>query len=243
MATAYKKGNGDWSVWTVAKIKGEKGDTGDRGLPGTPGADGANIEYVFYRTNGPRPGVDVTRGTYTRDVFDQNGERDDTVAKTPITEGQIDLMRADFFPAATGLTVYSDGAYWHDNPAGVNEQLTHEWIAMRFLPAGAVMWSDFNVALWSKFGEAGRDGDGIEYVFWPLSEEDAATITGEVLPTRKSNTSYRDTNNRAIGDRECLPSITVNGKTMQAVDNNPGISPEYPSVYASMRKYNGLTKT
>lgn len=29
MATAYKKGDGNWSDWTVAKIKGEKGDKGD----------------------------------------------------------------------------------------------------------------------------------------------------------------------------------------------------------------------
>lgn len=242
-----------WSDWVIAKIKGERGPGGSKGT------DGSNIEYVYYRTNGPRPMADITRGTYTRDVFDQNGERDDTVAKVPIIEGQLDLLRQDFFPAVTGLTSYPDGTYWHDNPAGVNETLTHEWIAMRMKPAGAVMWTDFNVALWSKFGEKGRDGDGVEYVFFPVTKEQHDIIKEHQF--RLNNKLYvgkLPVSNNAImngqsfaqngdpAEPEFLPysqEIQSGVSPIRAQDDNPGGTNEKPYVYCSQRKFNGTSSS
>lgn len=162
MATAYKKGNGDWSEWTIAKIKGEQGpagDTGPQGPNGSPGADGKSVEFVYYRTSNENeiPGVHETQGSYD--------------GSTPATE---DPDRNDFLPKATsdGFTL-KDGTYWHDHPSGVTEELQCEWVGIRTSDPyvsnndGVVHnnWGSFNIALWSKWGKNGRDGDGIEYIF------------------------------------------------------------------------------
>lgn len=66
-------------------------------------------------------------------------------------------------------------------------------------------------------------------------------VVGDVLPTRLSDTEYRD-GTKKITDSECLPSITLGSQILKATDDNPGVSTERPYVYASMRKYNGTNK-
>lgn len=74
-----------------------------------------------------------------------------------------------------------------------------------------------------------------------MTEQQASLVEGNVLPTRLSDTEYRD-GTKKITDSECLPSITLGSETLKATDDNPGVSDERPYVYASMRKYNGTNK-
>ena len=240
MATAYKKGDGDWSAWTVAKVKGEDGI----GIDGTDGSDGKSVEFVYYRTQGAEPSIkevnDVERGTYDPESAAQR------------TEVNKDLDRDDFFPAVS-IATKTDGDYWHDHPSGVTEQLPYEWVATRtsVLQNGKRYWtSKFSVALWSKYGVNGRDGDGIEYVFWGLSDADNQAINS-YWPTQQASNAQnngqnvdptrKDTSNRSITSPEYLPAILINNVKVQAVDDNPGIE-NYKYVFASMRKYNGLSR-
>ena len=89
------------------------------------------------------------------------------------TQTSEDPYLDDFLPKATasGFTL-SDGTYWHDHPSGVNETLTCEWIGIRHssYQNGQKIWGSFNIALWSKYGEKGRDGDGVEYIFYRTTE-------------------------------------------------------------------------
>lgn len=242
MATAYKKGDGNWSSWTVAKVKGENGRNG---IDGTDGSDGKSIEFVYYRTKGAEPSIkevnDVERGTYDPEGAAQR------------TETDKDLDRDDFFPAVA-IDVKTDGDYWHDHPNGVTEQLPYEWVATRTsaIQNGKRYWtSKFSVALWSKFGADGRDGDGIEYVFWGLSDADVQALNSTWPTQRVANAKNNGSNvqperkdipyNRSITDNEYLPAILINDTPLQAVDNNPGIE-DNRYVYASMRKYNGASK-
>ena len=237
MATCYKKQEGVWSAWQISRIKGEKGDDSD--IPGPAGKDGTDIEFVYFRTDaeGHRPGMSPTYGTY-------NGQ-------TKVSE---DLYKDDFLPMATanGFTLddnelkIGNDFFWHDHPAGVTENLPCEWVGMRHTSydlQGDKLWGNFNIALWSKYGANGRDGDGIEYVFWDLTEEQASSVSGDVLPTRLSDTNYTDNHNpaRHIYESECLPSITltVNGSNVSLIakDDNPGVTDQKPYVYASMRKW------
>ena len=240
MATAYKKGDGDWSSWTVAKIKGENGI----GIDGTDGSDGKSVEFVYYRTQGAEPSIkevnDVERGTYDPESAAQR------------TEVNKDLDRDDFFPAVS-IATKTDGDYWHDHPSGVTEQLPYEWVATRTstLQNGKRYWtSKFSVALWSKYGVNGRDGDGVEYVFWGLSEQDVQQLNSTWPTQRASNAqnngsnvdpTRKDTSNRSITGSEYLPAILINNTKRQAVDDNPGIE-NYQYVFASMRKYNGASR-
>ena len=242
MATAYKKGDGNWSSWTIAKVKGENGRDG---INGTDGSDGKSIEFVYYRTKGAEPSIkevnDVERGTYDPEDAAQR------------TETDKDLDRDDFFPAVS-IATKTDGDYWHDHPSGVTEQLPYEWVATRTsaIQNGRRYWtSKFSVALWSKFGADGRDGDGIEYVFWGLSDADVQALNSTWPTQRAANAKNNGSNvqperkdtpyNRSITDNEYLPAILINNTPLQAVDNNPGIE-DNQYVYASMRRYNGASK-
>lgn len=112
------------------------------------------------------------------------------------------------------------------------------------------MYGAFGVPrLRSHYGENGRDGDGLEYVFFALTEAEH-----EHIQARVTNTGELIVNNNAIandphGDptqSEFYPnseSLTVNNttRTVRAVDDNPGITQTYPYVYAATRKFIGGT--
>ena len=53
---------------------------------------------------------------------------------------------------------------WTDHPTGISEQYKVEWMCTR--SAINSTWGDFSTpAVWSKWGENGMDGDGVEYIF------------------------------------------------------------------------------
>ena len=211
--------NGVWSNWTVAKIKGEKGDKGDtgpQGENGSPGADGTDIEFVYYRTDSEShsPGMHPTEGSY-----------DGT------TQTSEDPYLDDFLPKATasGFTL-SDGTYWHDHPSGVNETLTCEWIGIRHssYQNGQKIWGSFNIALWSKYGEKGRDGDGVEYIFYRTTEY-PHTFNGNSNPYNW----YQES-----GDYQNSEYILENSGW---TDDPTGVDSEHPYEWVSQRKYNGAS--
>ena len=253
MATCYKKQEGVWSAWQISRIKGEKGD--DSNIPGPAGKDGTDIEFVYFRTDSEshRPGMSETYGTYD--------------GQTKVSE---DLYEDDFFPMATGaflsdLNVTKDtelhignDLFWHDHPAGVTEQLPCEWVGMRHSSydlQGGKVWGEFNIALWSKYGANGRDGDGIEYVFFALTSEQHEVVKAGItlsgtnyngkLPVSNADISG-DSNHGDHTKSEFLPnSIAINATlpAIRAVDDNPGGTDIRPYVYCSQRKYNGQTST
>ena len=253
MATCYKKQEGVWSNWQISRIKGERGDDSD--IPGPAGKDGADIEFVYFRTDAEdhRPGMSDTYGTYD--------------GQTKISE---DLYEDDFFPMATGAFLSNPNVtkdtelhigndlFWHDHPAGVTEQLPCEWVGMRHSSydlQGNKVWGEFNIALWSKYGANGRDGDGIEYVFFALTSEQHEVVKAGIT---LSGTNYNgklpvsnvdisgDSNHGDHTKSEFLPnSIAINATlpAIRAVDDNPGGTDIRPYVYCSQRKYNGQTST
>ena len=219
MATCYMNAKGTWSAWTVSKIKGEKGekgDTGPQGENGSPGADGTDIEFVYYRTDSEShsPGMHPTEGSY-----------DGT------TQTSEDPYLDDFLPKATasGFTL-SDGTYWHDHPSGVNETLTCEWIGIRHssYQNGQKIWGSFNIALWSKYGEKGRDGDGVEYIFYRTTEY-PHTFNGNSNPYNW----YQES-----GDYQNSEYILENSGW---TDDPTGVDSEHPYEWVSQRKYNGAS--
>ena len=237
---------GSWTAWNVIKIKGEKGDPGDRGPQGpggSNGTDGAGLEFVYYRTDSENhvPGTHSTLGTY---------DSESSVTRTEVSE---DPDRNDFFPKAiaSGFTL-ADGTYWHDHPQGVTEQLPCEWVAIRHSSPSVVMegnvqvkhqnWGDFNVALWSKYGTNGRDGDGVEYVFFALTPEQYNDRRNFITGTNKVYVYDDVTNNsKTWQDNEYLPYIKLYGAnnttvTLTATDDNPGVTEARPYILCSMRK-------
>lgn len=61
-----------------------------------------------------------------------------------------------------------DGYKWSDNPQGVSSSYLYEYVSTRnsYIQNSYTYWTTFTTpTLWSKYGENGMDGDGVEYIF------------------------------------------------------------------------------
>lgn len=56
---------------------------------------------------------------------------------------------------------------WETSPQGITETYKYEYVSVRTKAAGSTVWSEFSTpVIWSKWGEKGTDGDGIEYKYY-----------------------------------------------------------------------------
>lgn len=64
----------------------------------------------------------------------------------------------------------SDGTVWTDNPQGVDNTYMYEYISQRSKTND--VWSAYSTpVIWSKWGEKGMDGDGVQYIYKLFSTE------------------------------------------------------------------------
>jgi hypothetical protein len=109
------------------------------GANGYEGADGSDIEFIYHR---------------------------DSSATAPDAPTASHSSNSKVFSADDWFGKDSKGVEWTDNPSGVTSTEKYEYVAVREKPAGKNQsWGVYHVALWSKFGEKGMDGDGYEYIF------------------------------------------------------------------------------
>lgn len=56
---------------------------------------------------------------------------------------------------------------WTTSPSGITEDYKYEYMSMRVKPSGIDQsWGDYSTpVIWSKWGEKGQDGDGVEYQY------------------------------------------------------------------------------
>jgi len=119
--------------------------TGDKG---EPGVDGSNIEFVY--------------------ALSENN---------PSYPTSSDENKNSFFVEVenAGSTGYEySGTRWFDNPQGISDEDSKkkEWVWSRSKATGASTWTySPSPVLWSRWGEDGTDGDGVEYIFITKSEE------------------------------------------------------------------------
>lgn len=73
-------------------------------------------------------------------------------------------------PSYTGTTLTTG---WSPSPQGITEVYKYEYMSIRTKPAGTnTDWSPFSrPVIWSKWGEKGQDGDGIEYKYCLTNSE------------------------------------------------------------------------
>ena len=145
------------------------------GEPGHEGEDGADIEFIYYRT-----------------------ADDNNVPTVPTKDDKFQNNDWPFVSGVTNYGVFNDGAddgisyvgilqngkhadVWTDNPLGVTSTYDYEYAAVRRKPAGNNSeWGDFSKPfLWSKYGEDGVDGDGVEYIFYRSSNANEVIFSEE----------------------------------------------------------------
>lgn len=75
---------------------------------------------------------------------------------------------------------------WTDNPQGVSATVPCEWTCIRTKNTSTGKWNDWEgPILWAHYGHNGTDGDGVEYIFWAGTSEQA-------YPASEPNSWYND---------------------------------------------------
>lgn len=115
---------------------------------GVDGTDGPGTEYIFFRYTSPLTLSQFNPNASTLPNKDQDG----------------------FVPTDIGIGQGQDRIVWTDNPTGVTDIWLYEYTSKRTKTNGK--WSAFTTpALWSKFGQNGMDGSGVEMVFRLTAEK------------------------------------------------------------------------
>ena len=129
---------------------------------------------------------------------------------------------------------------WTDTPSGVDENNKTEWCAIRRCNTKTKKWGAWSKPqIWSKYGEKGEDGDGIEYIFY------LGDATPPLNPTPqdfKTNLAYQSK------DEEWIVPIdyqytNINGESVSWtiddtwVDESPNVSAEKMYLWVTSRKY------
>ena len=193
------------------------------GEKGDNGADGDAIEFIYFRT------ADNTI------VPDRPGGMSDP-----------DYQKSDFTPEAY-IGGEDTGEKWKDHPLGIEKGFRCEWMSQRTKDSATGLWGAFSdVAPWSRWGEDGMDGDGIEYIFAvtkDLSQESLNAIKS-VLPSTTSNGGElaQYWQEPEIWDTiEASPTFKAHYSKITSVfsgwtDDPTDVSPEEPYEWVSIRR-------
>ncbi len=116
------------------------------------------------------------------------------------------------------------GFTWNDNPEGVSSSYPYEYSSIRYKTDG--VWGKFiSPFLWSKYGEDGVDGDGIEYIFYRSSDKNEVTFGQENLPPTFNLDSFQKS------------EVLENNWT----DDPQGVDENNVWEYVSVRKFKEIT--
>lgn len=129
----------------IAKHGG--GPAGMDGSDGSNGADGANVEYIYALCDEMNP--DVQYPTNAKEI-----------------ENLFDSVKS------AGSYTYK-GVTWFDNAQPISPEHKNEYVWSRIKRGtGLTEWYYASKpVLWSHWGETGKDGDGVEYIFLASSNE------------------------------------------------------------------------
>lgn len=165
---------------------------------GSNGTDGTDIEFVFALNNNS---TEAPKATGTDNVTQD-------IDKIPVNKN------ADYVPGG-----------WTDNPSGVSTSYKYEWCSLRTSVNGTdgkiATYTQFIAPfIWSAYGETGTDGDGVEYIFYNVTNTSigpSQIFSGDSDPTTwtddtnfqndeyiKSNTGWADNPVEMNNQGECI---------------------------------------
>ena len=140
----------------IAKHGG--GPSGMDGTDGQDGVDGVNSEFIYARC----------------DIITQS----DAGVKFPDTYAGCEDLFNRIKNDASGSASYR-GVIWFDHPQGITIEQKNEYVFTRYRRNDDSLWYYAPYpTLWSHWGETGKDGDGVEYVFM-LSEVELDNASAE----------------------------------------------------------------
>lgn len=129
----------------------------------------------------------------------------------------IDDNRDDNYPASDNLAIRQ----WVDSPVGITTEYPYELCSYRKKIDG--VWQQYSMPfIWSRWGEDGVDGDGVEYVFRTATIGDVEESNGSIVLKQ----SVSRPNN----------SWAYNSPVAPWTDDPSGVNSSYPYEFCSLRK-------
>ena len=150
------------------------------GEPGREGEDGSDVEFIYYRTANDNITFNDDWNNFGGDSSENGWPFNNSTGNVnEIDEIKFYDPNGDFDEVSSSNELHD---VWTDNPLGVTSTYDYEYAAVRRKPAGSnSAWGDFSKPfLWSKYGEDGVDGDGVEYIFYRTEGTTAADFTSAV---------------------------------------------------------------
>ena len=147
------------------------------GEPGCEGEDGSDVEFIYYRTANDNITFNDDWNNFGGDSSENGWPFNNSTGNVnEIDEIKFYDPNGDFDEVSSSNELHD---VWTDNPLGVTSTYDYEYAAVRRKPAGSnSVWGYFSKPfLWSKYGEDGVDGDGVEYIFYRTEGTTAAYFT------------------------------------------------------------------
>lgn len=199
------------------RITGEKGQKG---------ADGSNIEFIYTLSD------TMTLGTHYPNKGDLsiNWKKMFDLVENPSladNDNTYHSIGLDVVTDDKGVTCIKYGdTLWYDRARVINNTERIEWAWSRRLPQGANEdgWIyDDAPFVWAHWGEDGTDGDGVEYIFYRLTQP--MTITEQqwnshmVIPG-DAGSDYRKVAETIYSMDDFIPNSSWFDKTVSGVQVN-----------------------
>ena len=198
------------------------------GEPGREGVDGADIEFIYFRTANDN----------AQNLFTGNNLPSTWISNENYQENDfpfIGTQNTNYY-VVDGVKALANQNHdtWTDNPLGITNIYDYEYCSIRSKARNGD-WGPFCPPfLWSKYGEQGIDGDGIEYIYYRSLDNNAVTFgdNDNINPVTWFN-------NGISSDYQTNDEYTPNNSHW--TDDPSGVSHDYKYEYVSSRKFKTLT--
>jgi len=225
------------------------------GANGEKGADGTDIEFIYTLytptdENSVPPYVPGRGAKGANESYIGNGgDSEDAIKDSNKTGIRYNLTSKDYIGYRNNSQWLFDGntgslpCVWHDNPQGVSNDNQYEWVSVRYSvndSTGKATWSAFQTpSLWSKWGETGKDGDGVEYIFTktknkPEGSESIRTIIPYIPQTTEERFQESEYTGYTLSEYNSKYGTYPNDAIW--TDDPVGADKDYPYEWVSMRK-------
>ena len=254
--------NGEYTYMTYATLSGVTNRFSAWSKPmritganGEKGADGTDIEFIYtlYTPTDENPIPPYVPGKAILGINESyvgnGGTSEEAEANYNTTGKRYKLTNKDYVGYRNSNQWRFDGntgdlpCVWTDNPTGVSDENQYEWVCMRYSindSNGKATWSAYQEpSLWSKWGENGQDGDGVEYIFTrtnskPSSSEDINSIIPYVPQTTEKHYQDSEYTGLSIEEYTALHGSFPNEDIWS--DDPQGTTKELPYEWVVMRK-------
>lgn len=217
-------------VWTSNTTFGENGNPISEwsvpfritGEDGKNGADGRVIEFIY------RQVPDYETFVQLRNYLDKPENKLPSVNESDVVPDVNDNLNI--------------GTPWTDRPEGISQGMQIEVVCSRVRKNLDSPWEDWSQCrIWSKWGEDGQDGDGIEYIYLVTPDK---TNTGEKMTSEYVKTLFvpvYDINNESYQTEEFCFNDDWGFVGYDWTDEPRDVGPGKPMEWVMVRKQQNNT--